>query len=45
MSLYENDLYEEIFATRQRPLPEENQSLSRRKKADDSDYAELQFND
>ncbi|MBT0721423.1 hypothetical protein [Rosenbergiella collisarenosi] len=46
MSDYDNDLYETLFATRQRPFPEEPSQPPRRRRApDEGDYQELQFND
>ncbi|WKX26945.1 hypothetical protein [Tatumella ptyseos] len=46
MSDYDNDLYETLFATRQRPFPDESSaSVRRRPTPDEGDYHELQFND
>ncbi|MBT0727191.1 hypothetical protein HGT73_07310 [Rosenbergiella australiborealis] len=46
MSEYDNDLYETLFASRQRPFPEESTTPVRRRSVpDEGDYNELQFND
>ncbi|MBT0719380.1 hypothetical protein HGT71_14110 [Rosenbergiella epipactidis] len=46
MSDYDNDLYETLFATRQRPFPEESSAPPRRRRTpDEGEYHELQFND
>ncbi|MBT0724937.1 hypothetical protein HH682_10990 [Rosenbergiella sp. S61] len=46
MSDYDYDLYETLFATRQRPFPEESSAaVPRRHIPDEGEYHELQFND